>query len=143
MTNDEVVHAYVESYRTDDRAAQGRLRHPDWTVTYPQSDERIRGHANMAAIMAHYPGGPPEVERARVVGSEDHYVVTPMFTIERVAGSGDLWWGDGVATYPDGSVWHVVVLLELHDGLIYRETEYFALPFEAPAWRAPWVERVD
>lgn len=143
MTNDEVVHAYVEAIRSNDLAAQARLRHADWSVTYPQSGERVRGHANMAAIMEHYPGGAPRVEQTSVVGSEDHYVVTPMMTIERVIGSGDLWWGDGLAHYPDGSTWHVVVLLELRDGTVFRETNYFAEPFEAPAWRAPWVERTD
>jgi hypothetical protein len=143
MTNDGVVHRYIEAYRTDDHAAQAALRHPDWLVDYPQSGERIRGHANMAAIMTNYPGGPPQIEPARVVGSEDRYIVTPSFTIERIVGSGDLWWGDGQAMYPDGSTWHVILLLELRDGRIWRETEYYAEPFEAPAWRAAWVEPMD
>lgn len=143
MTNDEVVHAYVDAYRVDDRDTQTRLRHPDWTCDYPQSGERIRGDANLRAIMDAYPGGAPRVQRVAVVGSEDQFVVTPMFTIERVAGSGDLWWGDGVATYPDGSTWHLIVLIELRDGRVFHETEYFAEPFEAPAWRAPYVERID
>jgi hypothetical protein len=34
----------------------------------------------------------------------------------------------------------VVDLIELRDGLVHRETMYWAAPFEAPAWRAPWVE---
>jgi hypothetical protein len=142
MTNDDVVRAYVEAYRVDDRDAQSRLRHRDWTCEYPQSGERIRGDANIRAILEHYPGGAPQVVSTHVVGSEDRYVVTPMLTIERVAGSGDLWWGDGVAVYPDGSTWHLVVLIELRDGLVFREVEYFAAPFEAPAWRAPFVERM-
>lgn len=142
MTNDEVVHRYVAAYKADDRETQARLRHPGWTVDYPQSGERIRGDANMAAIMDHYPGGAPQVERTRVVGSEDRYVVTPSFTIERVVGNGDLWWGDGLAHYPGGATWHVIVLIELRDGRVWRETQYFAEPFEAPAWRAPWVERI-
>jgi hypothetical protein len=143
MTNDEVVHRYVEAYRNHDLATQGAARHPDWYVEYPQSGERIRGHANMAAVMADYPGGPPQVEQARVVGSEDRYVVTPSFTIERVVGHGDLWWGDGLAHYPDGSTWHIIVLVELRDGAVWRETQYFAERFDAPAWRAAWVEPMD
>lgn len=143
MTNDEIVHRYAEAYRANDEAALARLRHPDWSVDYPQSGERIRGHENMAAIMAAYPGGPPEAAPSHVVGSEDRYVLTPMFTFERVAGDGDQWWADGVATYPDGSTWFIVVLIELRDGRIHHETEYFAQPFEAPDWRAPWTERTD
>jgi hypothetical protein len=34
------------------------------------------------------------------------------------------------------------VLVQVRDGKIYRETAYFAAPFEAPEWRAPWVERM-
>jgi hypothetical protein len=142
MTNDEVVHRYIAAYAADDRATLGQLKHPDWVVDYPQSGERIRGHVNMTAIMDHYPGGAPEIERTRVMGSEDRYVMTPSFTFERVVGSGDLWWGDGLAHYPDGSRWHIVILVELRDGKVWRETDYFAAPFEAPAWRSPWVERI-
>ena len=31
--------------------------------------------------------------------------------------------------------------MELRDGLVYHETTYWAAPFEAPDWRAPWVSR--
>jgi hypothetical protein len=36
---------------------------------------------------------------------------------------------------------HGIHLLELKDGKVIRETDYFAPPFEAPEWRAKWVER--
>ena len=36
----------------------------------------------------------------------------------------------------------VVNILEFQDGKILRETRYYADPFEAPAWRAQWVEPV-
>ena len=143
MTNDEIVHRYTEAYRTDDHAAMADLRHPDWSVDYPQSGERVRGHPNMTAIMTHYPGGAPELVRTHVVGTEDRYVLTPSFTFERIAGDGDQWWADGLATYPDGSTWFFIVLIEMRDGKIWHETEFFAQTFEAPAWRARWVERID
>jgi hypothetical protein len=31
-------------------------------------------------------------------------------------------------------------VVEFRDGKIARMTDYFAAPFEAPAWRAPYVE---
>ena len=68
--------------------------------------------------------------------------MTPSFTLQRVAGSGDFWWGAGTVTYPDHSTWHFAALLELHDGKVLRETWYYAPPTEAPAWRAQWVERI-
>jgi hypothetical protein len=59
----------------------------------------------------------------------------------RVAGSGDFWWSEWRLTYPNGEVYLVVDLLELRDGLVHHETVYWASPFDAPAWRAPWVDR--
>jgi len=141
-TNEEIVQAYVEAYRIDDRAALAGLRHPDWILEYPQSGERIRGHSNDQAIAEHYPGGIPHVDSTRVVGSEDHWVVTPSYTVERVRGSGDAWWVEARMTYADGSVWFSTMILDLREGKVWRETTFWAEPFEPPAWRAPWVERI-
>jgi hypothetical protein len=44
---------------------------------------------------------------------------------------------------PDGQAYQVIALIELRDGLVYRETVYWAPPFDAPEWRRPFVERVD
>jgi hypothetical protein len=31
--------------------------------------------------------------------------------------------------------------MEFRDGKVAHETQYFAEPFKAPAWRAQWVEK--
>jgi hypothetical protein len=36
----------------------------------------------------------------------------------------------------------LVLILELRDGKMWRDRWYFAEPFEAPGWRAQWVERM-
>ena len=36
-----------------------------------------------------------------------------------------------------------VSLVELRDGKIVKQTDYFADPFEAPAWRSRWVKIVQ
>ncbi len=33
--------------------------------------------------------------------------------------------------------------LELRDGKMWRDRWYFPGPFEAPEWRAQWVERME
>ena len=58
-------------------------------------------------------------------------------------GRGDMWWIEADASYPDGSVWSTVILIELRDGKVLRERWHFGQPFEAPSWRAPFVERMD
>ncbi len=142
-SNEETVRRYVAALQANDHQTLSTLRHPDWVAEYPQSRERIRGDANERAIIESYPGGRPEPRVVHVVGNEDRWVVSPSYTIHRIVGNGDAWWGDGTIGYPDGSTWFVVALFELRDGLVHRETDYFAEPFEPPAWRAPFVESMD
>jgi SnoaL-like domain len=143
MTNEEVVHAYVAAMTANDGEAMGRLRHEDYILDYPQSGERIRGHASEREIAANYPGGVPDLEgRPQVVGIDDRWVMTPSFTFERIAGSGEAWWLEARVVYPDGARWNLVALCRLRDGRIHRETDYWAEPFDPPDWRARWVERI-
>jgi len=141
-SNEEIVHRYLDAHRNHDYDTVGSLRHPGWTVTWPQSGERVHADANDRAIMENWPGGLPVAGDIRVVGSEDRYVATPSYTIERIVGAGDVWWADGTSGYPDGSTWFAAAILELREGKLYRETWYFAPPLEAPTWRSRWVERV-
>ena len=140
-TNEEVVTRYGAASAAHDTAALAALRHPDWSVTWPQSGEIVHSNEAFAEIIANYPGGAPKREITRVVGTEDQWVVTAGNTVMRVVGSGDFWWSEWRVTYPNDDVYLVVDLIELLDGLVHRETVYWAAPFEAPAWRAPWVER--
>jgi ketosteroid isomerase-like protein len=141
-SNEEIVRHYWQAHAANDFDKLSELRHREWTVEWPQSGERIRGDANARAMVDNYPGGLPDINAGRIVGSEDRWVTTPMYTIQRVVGNGDFWWGDGTVSYPDGSMWSLAVLVQVRDGKIYRETDYFAAPFDPPAWRAPWVERM-
>ena len=80
--------------------------------------------------------------RVRSSAARISWVVSPSFTYERIVGSGDAWFIRGKARYPDGSTWHVASIYLLRDGLILKEITYWAEPFESPAWRAEWVERI-
>jgi hypothetical protein len=46
-----------------------------------------------------------------------------------------------VNDYGKGQVFTVVLIIELRDGKMWRDTRYYAEPFEAPEWRAQLVER--
>ena len=140
LTNQEVVERYARASAAKDLEQLAGLRHPDWTVDWPQSGERVHGSESFAEIVRRYPGGSPTTELDRIVGSEDRWVLTPGNTVLKVVGSGDVWWGEWRMTYPDGQAYHVVDLIELRDGLVHRETVYWAPPFEAPEWRRPFVE---
>ena len=141
-SNEEVVRQYLAAHAAHDYDSVGAMRDPEWTAEWPQTGERVRGHANDRAIMDNWPGGLPTALKIRVVGKEDRWVMAPAFTMHRVAGTRDIWWADGTATYPDGSTWFAIALLELRNGKLFRETWYFGPPLEPPAWRARWVERI-
>ena len=143
LSNEEVAHRYTDAHMRHDHEMLGELRAADWFEEWPQSGERVRGHANDIAIMENWPGGRPEPERPNVVGSEDRWVLTPSLTYQRIVGSGELWWADALGHYPDGSTWFTVCLLIIRDGKVQRETWFFGPPLPAPEWRARWVERYD
>jgi hypothetical protein len=66
--------------------------------------------------------------------------MTPRFTLLKVEGSSNRGTATLRTTYADGSTWWIVILYELRDGRFARATQFFAPVFEAPAWRAQWVE---
>jgi hypothetical protein len=142
-TNEQILRAYLQALVANDADAMARFRDADWSIDYPQSGERIHGHANERAIADHYPGGLPEIDPGRIVGSEDRWVFTPSFTFERIAGSGEHWWVEGHARYPDGALWYMTTMLQIRKGLIHREITYWSQPFESPAWRAQWVDPIE
>jgi hypothetical protein len=141
LTNEECVRQYAAASAKHDVPALTALRHPEWMVFWPQSGELVHGSRAWSEIIANYPGGAPKTEITRIVGAEDQWVVTAGNTVLKVAGSGDFWWCEWRITYPNGDVYLVVDLIELRDALVHRETVYWAAPFEAPEWRAPWVTK--
>ena len=88
---------------------------------YPQSGERIHGRRNLQALRRHHPGKPSG------------------FSIRRIVGAGDLWVTEYVINY-EGKPFETVSVMEFKNGKVVYETQYFAEPFEAPAWRSRWVE---
>src|SRR4029077_17327635 len=92
-------------------------------LEYPQSGERTRGRCNI------------QNQRARQPSKK-------RFAVRRIIGSGDLWVTEFILTY-DGKPSYTVSIMEFRDDKVARETQYFADPFVAPAWRAQWVERMD
>ena len=130
---------YLEALQARDLATLRALAHPDFEDFYPQSGEVTRGIENLIAILLNYPGQLESLGRDRVVGGETLFVSAPNFTVLRVDGSGEQFSGVQRARYPDGSLWFIVVVAEVRDGLVYRTESFFAPAFEAPAWRSEWV----
>jgi hypothetical protein len=71
------------------------------------------------------------------------YSNPPTIQLRRVIVRDDLWILEGVNDYGEGQVFTVVATFELRDGRIWRDTRYYAEPFDAPQWRAHLVERIE
>ncbi len=107
----------------NDFETEHRIYHEDAVLEYPQSGERIRGRHNI------------QIQRATQPSNK-------RFAVRRVIGGGDLWVTEFILTY-DGNPSYTVSIMEFKGDKVARETQYFADPFTAPAWRAQWVERMD
>ena len=98
------------------------IYHEDAVLEYPQSGELTRGRRNIQGQRASQPS-------------------KKRFTVRRIIGGGDLWVTELILTY-DGKPSSTVSIMEFSGDKVARETQYFADPFPAPAFRAKWVERM-
>ena len=120
----QIVENFWAAMQTNDFRRAAEFLHEDYILEWPQSGERIRGRANFVAVNENYP-------------AHGRWV----FTIHRILAEGDEVVSDvGVA---DGVVnARVITFSTVRDGRILHQTEFWPDPFEAAAWRAPWVERL-
>jgi len=118
----EALNKHWQASAAGDTNAEHDIYHEDAVCDYPQSGERILGRANLQALRSHHPGKPSG------------------FNVRRLLGKGDLWITEYTITY-QGRPAYTVSIMEFRDGKVAHETQYFADPFEAPAWRSQWVQR--
>jgi SnoaL-like domain len=124
MQEHEVRALFDRLIEAMDPALEYDARHEDFTVELPQSGERM-DRDGLRKLQEHFPSGAPTIR------------------LRRLTGGGDIWTGETVIHYTDGKVVHGVGVIEFRDGKIWKETRYYAEPFEAPAWRSEWVERIE
>jgi ketosteroid isomerase-like protein len=125
MTNSkQILENFWRAMQSNDFVAAGELLHDDYVLEWPQSGERIRGRANFVAVNVNYPAH----------GRWE-------FTVHRILTEGDEVVSDVSVT--DGKIRaRVITFSTVRDGKIWRQTEFWPDPFEAPDWRSPWVEKM-
>ncbi len=119
--NEAVVDRLVACLNDRRTEVMDELFHEDAIMDWPQSGERVRGGDNRRAVYGSFPQ-------------------LPTITPRRLVSDGDLVVLEASLDY-DGPVYLSVFVFEFRDGLIARETAYWTEPFDAPDWRASWVER--
>jgi len=120
----QVAEKLWTALQAGDWETAGGYLHDDFIQEWPQSGERIIGRDNAIAIEQNFPGG------------------LPTMRFRRTLAGGDLAVLEVELTYADGSRYLGASILELRDGKVVRETDYYAQPFQAPEWRVQWVERM-
>ena len=124
MDPDFRTKAAIEEHWRASESGETKVEHAiyaqDAILDYPQSGERFQGRATILAQR----GGHP---------SSRH------FTVLRVAGSRNLWVSECIITYDDVPTYSVSIMEFAREHVVH-ETQYFADPFPAPAWRAALAE---
>lgn len=119
----DALNAHWRASADGDLNAEHDIYHEHAICDYPQSGERICGRNNLQALRSHHPGKPSG------------------FNLRRMLGNGDLWVTEYMIHYQERIVYTVSVM-EFRNGKVVHETQYFADPFEAPAWRKQWVQPI-
>ena len=119
----EALNSHWRASADGDVNAEHDIYDDDAICDYPQSGERIFGRKNLQALRSHHPGKPSG------------------FEVKRILGRGDIWITEYTITY-QGKHAYTVSIMEFRGGKVVHETQYFADPFEAPAWRSQWVGRM-
>jgi ketosteroid isomerase-like protein len=119
--NEAVIERLIACINDRRIEVMDELFHDDAVMDWPQSREQVNGAENRRGIYRSFPQ-------------------LPTITPRRMLSSGDLVIAEASLDY-GGPVYATVFIFELEDGKIRRETAYWSDPFEAPDWRAQWVER--
>ena len=122
----EALNQHWQASAAGDANAEHDIYADDAICDYPQSGERIYGRSNLQALRSHHPDKPSG------------------FNVKRILGKDDLWITEYTITYqkqPPLTLF-TVSIMEFRNVKVVHETQYFADPFEAPAWRDQWVKRI-
>ena len=128
--NSEAIARYRAAVESGDlanlAALSDELATDDFVQEWPQSGERLRkeGSKKINEMYADKTGNNPTMD------------------VRGIRESGDLVVIEGTIDYGNGVPVSYVGIAEFSGGKVRRITEYFADPFEPPAWRAPFVEKM-
>ena len=123
--DDEATRAAIAAHFTAigrDEDEAGAIYADAAVLEYVQSGERIVGRDSIIATRKAYPGRPAA------------------FSIQRISGTGGTWVAELVLRFEGADPHFVAAVLDVQDGKVTREAMYIAEPWEAPAYRAAWVE---
>ncbi|HTA60717.1 MAG TPA: nuclear transport factor 2 family protein [Candidatus Baltobacteraceae bacterium] len=124
---EEQIRAALNAQWQTSAAGDVNAEHDDYAddaiCDYPQSGEQILERSNLQALRSHHPGKPSG------------------FRVKRILGNGNLWITEYTITYQGRSA-YTVSIMQFRNSKVVYETQYFADPFGASAWRKQWVQPI-
>ncbi len=120
--NEAVIQRLIDCINDKKIEIMDELFHDDAVMDWPQSGEKVVGAENRRGIYNSFPQ-------------------LPTITPRRMISDGELVVAEATLAYGDGPSYKTVFIFEFRDGKIAVETAYWSDAFEAPAWRAQWVEK--
>jgi hypothetical protein len=131
LNGDEMAARIRKLFEDSDMAAYGKAHYEmaaeDVINEFPQSGERFQGRDKIAAMNNSYTGNTGTAPKA---------------TLRRILKPGEAWVIESTIDYGDGTPVSSISIIETGpDGKVVKQTDYFANPFDAPAWRSQYAER--
>ncbi len=143
MNPHDIFTQLLTATSTSEIDALEELFHPEFVADSPQSGERSHGFAGFRAQIENYPGGHEQRSERRVIaiqnGGEERWAITPNYTVVPLANPNE-YTALTRTRYPDGSMWWIVLLVTLRDGLLFRIESYFAPDLSPEQLRGDTVE---
>lgn len=125
MSTIDVVKRFWALMQSNDFRSVGEVLSDDFVLEWPQSNERIRGHVNFAAMNEEYPAqGVWRFTVHKIIGDDGEAVSDVSVT-------------DGVQQA------RVISFFSISGGLISKMVEFWPDPFPAPENRRHLVELMD
>jgi ketosteroid isomerase-like protein len=119
--NEAVIGRLIKCINDRKIEIMDELFHDDAVMDWPQSGEKVIGAENRRGIYQSFPQ-------------------LPTITPRRMISDGNLVVAEATLEY-GGPSYKTVFIFEFRGGKIVKETAYWSETFEAPAWRAKWVEK--
>lgn len=147
MDHHQLVKRFIAGITAGDATAIVDLLHDDYTETYPQSGEVLRGKAAWKGAFLENPDL-PHGHSIHTTGADktETQVIRPVggvgMPLIQLSESGNRFTNESIMEYSNGETRFAVILGEIADGKISSTIMYFCLPFEAPEWRKPFVEQI-
>ena len=120
--NEAVIERLIQCINDRKIEVMDELFREDAVMDWPQSGEKVVGGDNRRGIYQAFPQ-------------------LPTITPSTMTSDGDLVVAEATLNYGGDQDYKTVFIFQFKDGQIAHETAYWSEPFEAPAWRAKWVEK--